>query len=233
MKSVRNLLFFLFIGLFLDTVAYIPPIINASLVNNKGEFQAALTYGTAGAEQYFAYNIDSELFVYFSSSFTIDTVYNGGDKRKHMFFEGGFGYCTTAGNWVFSMGGSYGFGQFYNYYSNLITSSIYDYDNAYLSANNHKFSIQADIGLKKPFMELIFSNRFAVGHFSSNDSRYKIKNSTISFFEPGVTLKAGPGKVKFMTQFRLGLPLNRLNSDMSYGAISIGLVLHLGKTKEE
>ncbi len=232
---MKKIYFKVFVLLFisLNSFAYIPPIINSSLINTKGEFQAAFTYGSAGAEQFLAYGADEDLYVYLSSSFTIDTIYNGDSKRKHMFFEGGFGYSLNAGNWVFAMGGAYGYGQFYNQYYDLEYQGSINPYNVYLSANNHKFSIQADIGLKKPFIELVFSNRFSVGYFSSNDNRYKIQNSTISFFEPGVTLKAGPGKVKFMTQLRLGLPLNRIRYDMSYGAISIGLILHLGGPEHE
>jgi hypothetical protein len=126
------------------------------------------------------------------------------------------------------MGGAYGYGQFFNKYYNVITNSKSSLTkDIYLSASTHKFSIQADIGLKKPSFEFIFNNRFAVGYFSSLDKRYKIQNSTISFFEPGVTLKAGPGKVKFMAQFRFGIPLNSTYYDMSYSALSIGIVLHL------
>lgn len=211
--------------------AYIPPLINSALINQKGEFQAAFTYGTAGAEQFFAYGADEDLYVYLTSSFTFDTIYTGeNEKRKHFFFEGGFGYSSTSdnGHWVFSMGGAYGYGQFFNKYYNVKNnSSIFDDNSVYLSANAHKFSIQADIGLKRPSFEFIFNNRFAVGYFASSDKQYTIQNSTISFYEPGATMKAGPGKVKFMAQFRLGIPLNSTYYDMSYSALSIGIILHL------
>lgn len=229
MKKILYLLSILSVISF-QASAYVPPIINASIVDSKGEFQAAFTYGSVGAEQYFAYGATEDLYLYISSSFTVDTIYTYSKKRSHYFFEGGFGYSSTAGYWVFSMGGAYGYGQFYNEYRNVIeSSSTRTMNSINLAANHHKISIQSDIGLKKPFVELVFSNRFSVGYFSSTDPEYKISNSTISFFEPGVTLKAGPGKVKFMSQFRLGLPLNRTNTDMSYSAISIGLILHLGQ----
>ena len=115
---MKKIYFKVFVLLFisLNSFAYIPPIINSSLINTKGEFQAAFTYGSAGAEQFLAYGADEDLYVYLSSSFTIDTIYNGDSKRKHMFFEGGFGYSLNVGNWVFAMGGAYGYGQFYNQY---------------------------------------------------------------------------------------------------------------------
>ncbi len=231
MKKLNFILsIFLFISI--HSFAYIPPIINSALINQKGEFQAAFTYGTAGAEQFFSYGADEDLYVYLSSSFTFDTVYTENEgKRKHMFFEGGFGYSSTSanGHWIFAMGGSYGYGQFFNKYYNVTGTFLTEpyNNNIYLTANTHKFSIQTDIGLKKPSFEFIFNNRFAVGYFASADHRYKIQNSTISFFEPGVTLKAGPGKVKFMAQFRFGIPLNSTYYDMSYSALSIGIILHL------
>lgn len=214
--------------------SYVPPITNSSLVNSKGEFQAAITYGSAGAEQYFAYAIDKDLFLCLNSSFTLDTVFNGSDKRSHYFFEGGFGYSMNAGSWVFTMGGTYGYGQFYTRYFDLTPEPNYMvYQDLQFPADVHKFSIQADIGIKKPFFELAFTHRFAVGYFSLKSSEYRLKNSTTSFYEPAITLKAGPGKVKFFTQARLSLPLNSRSYDMSYGAISIGLILHLGKKDTE
>lgn len=71
----------------LGSWAYIPPIINASLINSKGEFEAGITYGSAGAEQYFSYGLADDLFVNFNSSFTIDTVYNNSKKEVITFLK--------------------------------------------------------------------------------------------------------------------------------------------------
>lgn len=133
----------------------------------------------------------------------------------------------SAGSWVFTMGGNYGYGQFYNRYEQLTPNINWDEEN-HFSANLHKFSIQADIGLKREFFELAFSHRFAVGAFSLNSSTYRLNNSTTSFYEPGVTIKAGPGKVKFFAQGRLSLPINNPGFDMAYGSISLGFAIHLG-----
>jgi hypothetical protein len=207
--------------------AYVPPIINASLINSKGEFEAGITYGSTGAEQYLSYGLADDLFINVNSSFSIDTIYNGSNKRSHYFFEGGFVYSLTASSWVFTMGGNYGYGQFYSRYDQLTPELNWSNDN-HFSSDLHKFSIQADIGVKKEFFELAFSHRFAVGYFSLNSDQYRLNNSTISFYEPGVTVKAGPGKIKFFAQGRLSLPLNQTGFDMSYGAISLGFVIHLG-----
>ncbi|MBN2667867.1 MAG: hypothetical protein JXR60_01450 [Bacteroidales bacterium] len=213
-------------------MAYVPPIINSSILSQKGEFQGAFTYGSSGAEQYLSYAFDESLSVLVNSSFTIDTMYNGSTKRKHFFFEGGFNYGKQAGSWVFTMGGMYGYGQYYTLFSGY---DEYNYNSYrfYGLMDFHKFSIQGDIGIKKSFFELVFTHRFAVGYAKVDNPMYPINSSTQSYFEPGITLKAGPGKIKFFTQARLSLPLNDRNYNMNYGAISLGFIVHLGYKADE
>ncbi|GEM_PF-3513587 len=227
----KYLLATLILTISLSSFAYIPPIINASILNQKGEFQATVTYGTAGAEQTFSYAFDNEMYVVLNSSFTIDTVNKNGEKRKHYFFEGGFGYGVTSENWIFNLGGAYGYGSFYGEHS--WEEQNYHYNNAYFEMQMHKFSILADIGLKKQYFELIFSNRFAMGYFLLDSDTHYLNSTTYSFYEPGITLKFGPGRVKFFTQGRLSLPLNNPEFNTVPAALSIGLVLHLGAKYEE
>ena len=203
--------------------AYIPNVVNAPMLTNKGELQASVHFGASGFNPQFAYAITDHLGMMVNASFidvTSDSSSTSDFYHKHTFFEFGPGYYTNFGSrFKFGTYGGVGFGKINAEYDNDLWTSRSD-------VKCTRLFLQPTIGMTSKVFDLGLSTRFVVVSFNQDSE----KNTGI-MFEPAVTAKLGWDHIKAVGQIGLSYPLNPDNIHFVYqvGLVSLGLQANFGK----
>jgi len=226
MKSKWNPVIFLSsLILFLGACApaYVPNVINAPLLSNKGEVQLAVNTGIAGFDPQFAYAVTDHFGIMVNGSFANWTSDSTDNFHKHQFFELGTGYYTKIGSsGRFETFGGFGFGNLRADYSNDLWLSK-------SRVNSTRFFIQPTIGATTSIFDGSFATRIVL---------VELKQDNISasglFVEPVLTGKVGYKYVKGVFQLGFSLPLNSNNLPFNYQPfiVSVGIQANIGKIFE-
>ena len=231
--------------------AYVPNKVNTGLFTEPGEMHGELATGVSGTDIQVAAAIPGNLVVTANASFKNrdlnTTVWADDDgselvnvetNRKHRIFEVGAGYYQTweDGLTLEAIAG-YGRGTLENVETDLIGPILFGSQNSpttfITESTFNKIYIQPTIGLSKRFVDLGFTPKIAFVRININDQQF-----SDTYFEPTVTLRAGPEKVKFTGQLGLSIPSGE-TIQYSYEPFifSVGImadinVLKLGKSGE-
>lgn len=202
---------------------YVPNVINAPMLTNQKEIQAAIHFGTSGFNPQFAYAITNHLGIMANGSFldmTSDTSSTADFYHKHSFIEFGPGYYTSFGSrFKFGTYGGVGFGKINGEYENELWSSKAD-------VNTTRLFLQPTIGVTSKILDLGISSRFVVVTFNQDSEK-----DTGIMLEPAVTAKLGWDHIKIVGQLGLSYPINSESVHFQYqpGIGSLGLQLNFGK----
>jgi hypothetical protein len=216
--------FYAIVLLLLNSCApsYIPNVINAPMLTNKGEFQASMHFGASGFNPQFTYAITNHLGIMANASFmdaTTDSTSNS--YHKHSFYEFGPGYYTNFGSrFKFGLYGGYGFGTINAVYENSLWTSRSD-------VKCSRLFLQPTIGITSSIFDLGLSSRFVVVSFNQEG----LNPDTGVMFEPAITAKLGYEHIKAVGQIGLSLPINSDNIHFNYqfGLVSLGIQANFGK----
>jgi hypothetical protein len=222
--KARHLIFTVpaFVILILNScaTAYVPNVVNAPLLTNKGEIQIALHTGTAGTDPQVTYALSNHIGVMLNGSFANRTSDTTNNFHKHQFLEIGTGYYTPVGTrGKFETFGGVGFGKVKAEYEN----------NLWLSLSNVNFSrifIQPTIGFTSKIFDGSFSSRFVILNLHQESG-----GSTGYFVEPVVTGKLGYDHIKAVMQLGFSFPINSDNILFKYQPVllSFGIQGNFGK----
>jgi hypothetical protein len=202
---------------------YVPNVLNAPMLTNKGEIQASAHFGTAGFDPQLAYAITNNLGIMINASFldvTSDTTSTADFYHKHTFFEFGPGYYRNLGKgFKFETYAGYGFGKINGDYENALWTSR-------TNVNTTRFFLQPTFGYTSKIMDIGISSRLVIVTFDQNSE----KNTGI-MIEPAVTAKLGWDHIKIVGQLGLSYPLNSNSVHFQYqpGLFSLGLMADFGK----
>ncbi len=202
---------------------YVPNVINAPMLTNQKEIQAALHFGTSGFNPQFAYAITNHLGIMANGSFldmTSDTSSSADFYHKHSFFEVGPGYYTNFGSrFKFGIYGGYGFGKIKGEYENVLWTSRAE-------VKSSRIFLQPTVGMTSKILDLGVSTRFVVVTFTQDSEK-----DTGVMFEPAVTAKLGWDHVKIVGQLGVSYPINSESTHFQYqpGIGSLGVQLNFGK----
>jgi hypothetical protein len=200
--------------------AYVPNVLNAPMLTNKGEVQAAIHAGTSGFDPQFAYAITNHVGVMLNSSFMNSTSDSSNSYHKHQFVEFGAGYFTNfARRFKFETFGGAGFGKLQAEYDNASWISRSD-------VKLTRFFIQPTLGITSKVVDFGISTRFV----AVNMVQETVNNAGF-LLEPAVTLKLGWDHIKAVAQVGVSLPLNEAHIEFNYQPflISLGLQANFGK----
>jgi hypothetical protein len=213
---------FVFVILILNSCApvYVPSVVNAPLLTNKGEVQVALHAGTAGIDPQFAYALSNHVGVMLNGSFANNTSDSTNNFHRHSFVEIGSGYYTNLGTrGKFEVFGGVGFGKIQALYDNNLWVSMSD-------VNYTRYFIQPTIGFTTKIFDAGLSSRFVLINLHQ-----KAGSITAYFIEPVITGKLGYDHIKAVMQLGFSLPLNSNINSINYQPIliSVGIQSNFGK----
>lgn len=203
--------------------AYIPNVINAPMLTNKGEIQASVHLGASGINPQFAYALTDHIGIMANGSFlnvNSDESSAADFDHKYSFFELGSGYYRPLGSRIkFGAYGGVGLGKVNSEYENSLWTSGVD-------VNCTRFFLQPTIGVTSKILDFGVSTRFVAVSFNQDSE----KNTGI-MFEPALTAKLGWDHIKVVGQVGFSYPLNSENVNFVYqpGLISLGLQGNFGK----
>jgi len=210
----------LILGMSSCAPAYVPNVINAPMLTNKGEVQASLHAGTSGVDPQFAYAISNHIGVMLNGSFGNNTSDTTDNFHKHQFLELGTGYYTHFGTRMkFETFGGVGFGKLQAEYNNEMWVSRSD-------VNCTRFFIQPTIGFTTKIFDAGISSRFVMIDLHQESGKDK------GFFvEPVLTSKLGYDHLKAVMQIGFSYPLNSDEISFNYQPflISLGIQANFGK----
>jgi hypothetical protein len=201
--------------------AYVPNVINAPLLTNRGEVQAAINAGTSGVDPQFAYAISNHIGMMVNGSFENQTSDTTNNFHKHSLIEIGAGYYTYFGTRMkFETFGGMGFGKLQAEYDNNMWVSRSD-------VNCSRYFIQPTIGFTTKVFDAGISSRFVLVNLHQQSG----KSNTGLFMEPAITAKLGYDHIKALMQLGVSMPLNSNKLEFSYQPFlfSIGLRADFGK----
>jgi hypothetical protein len=225
--NLRSYSIGVFITLLLGSCApaYIPNVVNAPLLSNQGEVQAAVYSGVSGFDPQFAVAATDHLGFMVNGSFanrTSDTL--SANYHRHEFIEFAAGYYTkmrTRGRFeVFS---GMGYGKVKSEWDGSFWQS-------YATVKSMRVFVQPSIGTSNNVFDGSFSTRFVYLDLYQG----KTRNAGI-FIEPVVTAKVGFKYFKVVTQFGFSAPLGFRNQNFEYQPFIISMGLHtcIGKIFEK
>jgi len=222
--ETRQLIFLesVFIILILNSCApvYVPSVVNAPLLTNKGEVQAALHVGTSGIDPQFTYAPSNHIGMMLNGSFANNTSDSTDNFHKHQFVEFGLGYFTNFSKRMkFETFGGIGSGKLQAEYDN----------NLWISKSNVNFTrffIQPTIGFTTKIFDAGISSRFVLINLHQESG-----SSTGYFIEPVLTGKLGYDHLKGVMQVGLSYPLNsgKISFNNQPLLISLGIQTNFGK----
>jgi hypothetical protein len=199
---------------------YVPSVVNAPLLTNKGEVQAALHVGTSGIDPQFTYAVSKHIGLMLNGSFANNTSDTTNNFHKHQFVEFGSGYFTNFGTRMkFETFGGIGAGKLQAEYDN----------NLWVSRSNvdfTRFFIQPTLGFTTKIFDAGISSRFVLVNLHQESA-----SSTRGFIEPVLTGKLGYDHIKAVMQMGLSFPLNSGKVSYNYQPllISLGIQGNFGK----
>ena len=226
MKTRRLILLFSVTAAFIINScapAYVPNVINAPMLTNKGEVQAAVHFGASGFNPQFSYALTNHLGIMLNASFldmTSDTSSSTDFYHKHSFFEIGPGYYTNFGSrFKFGTFGGVGFGRIKAEYDNDLWVSRSD-------VKCTRFFLQPTLGMTSKIFDLGISSRFVMVSFKQESEK-----NTGFMFEPAVTGRIGYEHIKAVVQVGVSVPINPDNIHFVYqpGLVSLGIQGDFGK----
>jgi hypothetical protein len=200
--------------------AYVPNVVNAPLLTNKGEVQAAIHAGTSGVDPQFAYALSRHIGIMLNGSFANRTSDSTDNFHKHQFVEIATGYYTNFGaRGKFETFCGIGTGKIQAEYENNLWVSFSD-------VSYNRFFIQPSIGFTSKVFDGSLSSRFVVVGLHQESG-----SSTGCFFEPVVTGKLGFDHIKAVAQLGLSFPLNSNKVVFTNQPLllSLGLQANFGK----
>jgi hypothetical protein len=215
------LLLYVSVIMILDSCApaYVPNVLNAPLLTNKGEVQAAIHMGTSGFDPQFAYAITNHIGVMANASFMDETSDSTDSYHKHGFIEFGAGYFTNfARRFKFETFGGAGFGKISALYDNDLWTTLSQVD-------VKRYFIQPTLGITSKVIDFGISARFALVNM-----KQETKSTTGLMFEPAATLKLGWDHIKVVAQVGVSAPMTKdVEFDYQPFLISLGLQANFGK----
>jgi hypothetical protein len=198
---------------------YVPNVINAPMLTNKGEVQVALHAGTSGIDPQFAWAITNNIGIMVNGSFQNSTSDSTTDYHKHSLGEIGLGYLRAIGQrGKFETFIGYGKGSIEALYKNSIWTSRSKVDMG-------RFFIQPTIGVTSKVIDLGLSTRISfVGITDGKDMVNRV------FAEPAVTAKLGWDHLKIVGQLGISVPFND-DDVLNYQPLlfSVGIQGNFGK----
>lgn len=184
---------------------YVPNSVNTPMLNEKGDFNAAASYGLAGLDLHTAYALNDKIGIMVNGSYMNETSDSTDNFHKHIFVEAGAGYYKTFGKFIqFETYGGYGIGRINSYQTSGGFSS---FANTYVN----RLFLQPSIGFKSDYFQLAFAPRTVCAFVSQENI-----NKTGIFIEPTLLLKVGSPTIKFITQFGLSYMLNDYSTSFNY-----------------
>jgi hypothetical protein len=216
---------------------YIPNMVNAPLLSNKGEVQASVNTGISGFDPQLAFAVTDKIGLMLNASWN---KWNNKDPDGHQhgrrFIEGGIGYYHPFEKFGrFEAFTGFGTGEIKGYFENNIFSG-------YGTSQYRRFFVQPDIGLCSDFIDLSLSTRLSFVNIVLTSDNYKqySRNTFDPFFEPVITLKIGYKYLKFISQPGFSFPLkivtynyHEVYYNYQHFIFSVGVQLNLGKEQKE
>jgi hypothetical protein len=199
---------------------YVPSVVNAPLLTNKGEVQASLHAGTSGIDPQFTYALSNHVGMMLNASAANNTSDSTDNFHKHQFVEFGSGYFTNLGTRMkFETFGGIGIGKLQAEYDNNLWISKSD-------VNFTRFFIQPTIGFTTKIFDAGISSRFVLINLHQESD-----SSTGYFVEPVLTGKLGYDHLKVIMQLGFSYPLNSGQISFNYQPllISLGIQANFGK----
>ncbi|MFP4059408.1 MAG: hypothetical protein ACLFUC_02870 [Bacteroidales bacterium] len=202
-SHVNKVFFPVFILLFAScSPEYIPNMVNAPMLSNKGEVQVSANTGSSGFDPQLAFAATDHLGFIVNGSFRNDTR-DSANYHKHSMVELGAGYFDKLGtSGRYELYGGYGFGNVEGYWGS--DESIF---NDAANARFNRFFLQPAIGASTSFFDGSFAARFAFVNMNLQEGNVGRSAQYDAFIEPVITAKLGFKQVKFISQLGLSLPL--------------------------
>ncbi len=197
MKLIPGMSFELFLLLLLFGMAgcapkYIPSVIHAPMLNNKGEIQASVSGGTSSFSPQIAYAVTDNIGIMLNGSFANRDSTEDDDLFKVRYGEFGVGYYRSIANrGVFDVYAGYGFGTMNSSFSNWSVEAW----NTHSDFMNNRLFVQPSIGYLNKVIDVSFATNLSMTIINKNEI---VKNSY--FITPVVTLKVGYKYVKCIFQ---------------------------------
>lgn len=206
--------------LFSCAPAYVPNVINAPMLTNKGEVQVSLHAGTSGYDPQFAWAITNHLGVMVNGSFMNSTSDSTNNYHKHSFGELGLGYFMPVGQrGKFEAFGGVGSGKIQALYENSLWTSR---SNVVIT----RYFIQPTIGITSKLIDAGFSTRISIVNLHNEAA-----SSTGIFAEPAITARLGWDYLKIVGQIGLSVPFDSEKNEINYQPLllSLGIQGNFGK----
>ncbi len=176
--------------------AYVPNVLPAPMLEEKGEMVFNAHTGIAGFDPQFALGITDHVGIMVNGSFRNYTSDSTDNYHQHLFFEAGAGYFTplgTAGRFEVYAGG--GAGKLKAEFDNQLFIS-------YADVFSFRSFVQPTIGVVTDVAEFSISSRFVMVSLRQGDQK-----AFSPFIEPAATLKLGYRQVKGVLQMGFSVPL--------------------------
>ena len=185
------------LSLFLTSCyVYVPNVINAPLLSNKGEVQANLNIGESGFDPQISAAVSDYVGVMVNGSFRFNNN-NSTTGEIHNFVEAGAGYYTKFENiGRFEIYGGAGVGNLTANNANFWTSTEPE-----IHVKTFRLFLQPDIGVKTNYFEASFAPRLVLLNLDMGR-----ENSTNFFIEPAITVKGGAKNIKIVFQAGCSIP---------------------------
>jgi hypothetical protein len=176
--------------------AYIPSVVNAPLMSEKGEIVAKVNTGISGFDPQFAYAFTDQLAIMMNGSFRSGQTDDIANYHRHAFGEIGVGYYKPLNETVrFEVFGGGGHGLVNANYSNSFFTPLTDVRYA-------RGFIQPSIGFVTDVIEFSLTPRMIYVYMMQDGLR-----AGAPFIEPVFTMKLGYKQVKGVFQMGVSWPL--------------------------
>jgi hypothetical protein len=193
---------------------YVPNVVNAPLLSEKGEGIAQLNAGFNGYDLQAAYAPINHLGVMVNSSFGYSESVSKKDFHRHALIEGGLGFFTKIGdsNWHYELYGGGGIG----HSTGLSTGTFISYQEDFVDGDVLKYFAQSSLGRKGD--HFIFAMTLKAVNFqgfnvkTSQNFYHTPKYVANNFIEGALSFKAGGKKLKANSQIGLSLPITTNNN---------------------
>jgi len=210
--------------------AYVPNVVSAPSLKNKGDLVLGGYYGSSGFDMQAAYAFSDHWGALVNGSFDKQTT-NTSDSHEHAFVEGGVGYFFSDNNWFnWSIYAGYGGGNYQSYFSNDLVTQ-------YNMVNTNRIFIQPSFGLFSRYLEGEMGMRLSLlGVNGYRDNPHNVPErfqEFIPLFEPALTIKFGAQHLKFIFQGGMSFDLKKTDFFLYYPMIiSMGIQWRFNTNKK-
>lgn len=186
---------------------YVPNVINAPMLSEKGEMDAGINLGTSGFDAQFSFAVADNLAIMANGSVAHnDSTETSDSFHQHVFGEAGFGYFMPfkeKGRLETFVG--YGLGKSkssdeYSFINNTTVRAAGYY---------HRVFVQSNVGFAGDIFESGFCLRAAYLHFNRFEyaGMEYLEPSNNLFVEPAIFLRLGWKYMKLQTQLGFSYPV--------------------------